>query len=65
MKFKENDIVRIMKNCEKEITIGMIGVVIMVYEEPDEAYEVEIVDVDGKTKVQSVFFPDELEFISV
>lgn len=63
MKFKEYDTVRIMKNCEQGIKKGTIGAIIMVFEEPQEAYEVEILDADGKTKVQCAFSPDDLELV--
>lgn len=63
MKFKEYDTVRIMKNCEQGIKKGTIGAIIMAFEEPQEAYEVEILDADGKTKVQCTFSPDDLELV--
>ena len=44
MKFKECDIVKIMKDCDEEIKKGEIGVIVMVFEKPREAYEVEVFD---------------------
>ena len=49
MKFKECDIVKIMKDCDEEIKKGEIGVIVMVFEKPREAYEVEVFDEDGCT----------------
>ena len=65
MKFKEYDTVKIIRNCGKGINKGEIGAIIMVFEETQAAYEVEILDVDGNTKVQSVFYPDDLELVNI
>lgn len=61
MKFKELDTVRIVKDCNEEIKRGEIGVVVMLFEQPREAYEVEVLDENGYTKAQCTFLPDELE----
>ena len=61
MKFKENDTVKVMKDCGNVVKRGDIGVVIMVFEKPNEAYEVEFVDKNGFTKAQNTFLPSELE----
>ena len=63
MKFKEYDTVRIMKDCEECVKKGEIGAIIMVFEEPREAYEVEILDEEGNPKIQCTLLPDELEFV--
>lgn len=63
MKFKECDTVKIMKDCNKEIKKGQIGVVIMVFKKPREAYEVEVLDEKGCIKAQCTFLPNELELI--
>ena len=52
MKFKEYDTVRIMKDYEEDVKKGELGVIIMVFEKPREAYEVEIVDDEGNPKAQ-------------
>lgn len=58
MKFSENDVVKII--CEKKDFKGKIGTVISVFENPNEAYEVEIID-DNSVIHQSTFLPNELE----
>ena len=63
MKFREYDTVRIIRSYNKGISKGTIGAVIMVFDEPEEAYEVEILDEDGKTKVQCTFSPNDLELV--
>ena len=63
MKFKECDTVKIMKDCDKEVKKGEVGVVIMVFEKPREAYEVEVLDEEGYTKAQCTLLPNELELI--
>ncbi|MCX4379699.1 MAG: DUF4926 domain-containing protein [Lachnospiraceae bacterium] len=63
MKFKEYDIVKIKKNCEDGIKKGEIGAIIMVFEEPREAYEVEILDEEGNPKAECTLLPDDLEFV--
>ena len=63
MKFKEYDTVRIMKDCEEGVKKGEIGAILMVFEEPREAYEVEILDEEGNPKIQFTLLPDELELV--
>lgn len=61
MKFTEYDTVVLLRDYEKEgVRRGDIGAIIMVYTEPNEAYEVEFVDKKGNTKAQIVLFPDEI-----
>ena len=63
MKFKENDTVRILCKKDENINIEDIGVIIMTFEYPNEAYEVEIVDENGNFKTDSTFKSNELELI--
>ena len=63
MKFKEYDTVRIMKDCEEGVKKGEIGAVLMVFEKPREAYEVEILDEEGNPKIQCTLLPDELKLV--
>ncbi|WOO38221.1 DUF4926 domain-containing protein [Anaerocolumna sp. AGMB13020] len=63
MKFKECDTVKIMKDCDEGIKKGEIGVVIMVFEKPNEAYEVEVLDEEGYVKTQCTLLPEELELV--
>lgn len=41
MKFKEYDTVRIMKDCDEGIKRSTIGAILIAFEEPREAYEVD------------------------
>lgn len=63
MKFKEFDTVRILRKCNEEVQIGDIGVIVMVFDHPNEAYEVEVIDGEGVTKAQCTFLPNELELV--
>lgn len=63
MKFKEYDTVRIMKDCEEGVKKGELGTILMVFEEPQEAYEVEILDEEGNQKTQCTLLPDELGLV--
>lgn len=63
MKFKEYETVKVNKDCEDGVKKGEIGAVLMVFEEPQEAYEVEFLDSEGYSKAQCTLFPDDLEKI--
>ena len=63
MKFKEFDTVRVLKKCNDKVRIGDKGVIVMVFDNPNEAYEVEIVDEEGGTKAQCTLFPNELKLV--
>ena len=63
MKFKEYDTVRIMKDYGEDVKKGELGVIILAFEKPREAYEVEIVDDEGNPKEQCTLLPDDLELI--
>ena len=61
MRFNEYDTVRVLNDTEAGIKKGEIGAIIMVYDEPTEAYEVEFINEDGAQKAQIVFQPYEIE----
>lgn len=61
MRFNEYDTVRVLNDTEAGIKKGEIGAIIMVYDEPTEAYEVEFIDEGGIQKAQIVFLPYEIE----
>lgn len=65
MKFKELDIVKVTKNCEKGIKIGDIGTVLIAFRSPYEAYEVEFLDENGYPKAQCTLLPDMLELVKL
>lgn len=61
MKFAEYDTVVLLRDYENEgVKRGDIGAIVMVYTEPNEAYEVEFVDENGNMKAQIVLPPDEI-----
>ena len=64
MRFKENDTVKILLSKDEKIKEGDIGVILMVFENPNIAYEVEIVDENGDTKAIDTFLDDELELLN-
>ncbi len=63
MKFKEFDTVRVLKKCYPKIQIGDIGSIIMTFDKPCEAYEIEFVNENGEIKAQCVFLPNEIEIV--
>lgn len=63
MKFKEFDTVRIVRDCEEGLKKGEIGAVLMVFEKPREAYEVEVLDEDGNLRIQCTLLPEDLELV--
>lgn len=64
MKFKEFDTVKVIKNCVGNIKKGDIGVILIVFDKPNEAYEVEFLDVNGYHKSQYTFLPGDLELVT-
>ena len=72
MKFKEFDTVRVLKKCypslertayNRLVQIGDIGSIIMTFDKPCEAYEIEFVNENGEIKAQCVFLPNEIEIV--
>lgn len=63
MKFKEYDTVRTLKDYDGNVIKGDIGAVLVAFEEPTEAYEVEFLDAEGYPKAQCTLLPDDLEKI--
>ena len=64
MKFREFDTVRVTSDENKEVKKGEIGTVLMGFETPEEAYEVEFLDEKGMPRVQCTLLPHELERVS-
>jgi hypothetical protein len=48
---------------EQRVTRGMVGAVIMVFDAPKRAYEIEFVDSEGRTVLQSTLTEDSLEAV--
>ena len=61
MKFNEYDTVMIRRNYNEQVKKGDIGAVIMVFNNPSEAYEVEFLDENGFTKAQVTLLSEDLE----
>lgn len=62
MTFNEYDIVRVINSPYKEIANGRVGAVIVVFDFPKEAYEVEFQDND-EGFVQYTFYPEDIELV--
>ena len=63
MKFQEYDLVRILKDCEEGVRKGEVGTVLLSFENPVEAYEVEFLDETGRQKAQCTLFPEDLQLV--
>ena len=61
MRFNEFDSVKVRIDCNEFVKKGDIGIIIMAFTTPDEAYEVEFLDDDGNTKSICTLKPDDLE----
>ncbi len=62
MKFSELDIVKTLKEYpEFNIQKGDIGTIVIVFTNPNEAYEVEFVNNDGSTKAMFAILPEDIE----
>lgn len=61
MRFDVNDVVEILIDLPSEnLKKGELGVVVMVFSEPVEAYEVEFCDANGETIAQVVLESEQL-----
>jgi len=66
MKPKELDTVRLLAPLDDEgIGLGGTGVIVAVFDDPDDAYEVEFIDQDGATIAQVVLKDDQFEVVAV
>lgn len=61
MSFEVNETVIILEDSPNEgIKKGDIGTIIMVYETPNKAYEVEFVDEEGSVKFLGVYHSNQI-----
>ena len=61
MKFNELEVVKTLKDFPEEgIKTGDVGTIVMVFTNPNEAYEVEFVNSDGTTKAMFAILPEDL-----
>ena len=59
MKFNDLDVVRTLIDFpDKKIKKGEIGTVVMPYNKPHEAYEIEFANDDGTTKAMFAILPE-------
>lgn len=63
MKFSVFDTVRILTGSIDGVKKGEIGAIIMAFDSPQEAYEVEFLDKEGYPKVQCTLFPEDIELV--
>jgi len=62
MNLKLLDRVRLKKDIPKRnLRKGMLGTVVLIYEKPDEAFEVEFSDDQGGTVAQLALAPSDIE----
>ncbi len=54
---------RVLNDSSDSKKKGEIGAILMVFEQPHEAYEVEFLDEDGYPKAQCTLLPDDLELV--
>ncbi|WP_144470955.1 DUF4926 domain-containing protein [Bacillus pumilus] len=61
MSFELYETVKVLENDLNEgIKKGDIGTIIMVYDVPNEAYEVEFVDEKGRVRCQGVYLSNQI-----
>jgi len=64
MRYHEHEIIRLLVDLPKlGLKKGEIGTIVFVFDKPNEAYEVEFVDKDGKTRNQTVLLPHQFEVL--
>ena len=62
MKFRGNDVVELVDDIPADsLSKGTIGVVVMGFVEPEEAYEVEFCNENGETIAQIALRPYQIE----
>lgn len=60
-----NEVVRLLEDVPSEgICSGSLGVIVAVFSEPEEAYEVEFCDEKGVTTAQVALRPSQLEVVT-
>jgi hypothetical protein len=65
MKPKPNDVVRLVGERPREsLPAGAIGTIVSVFSSPEEAYEIEFCDENGRTIAQVALRPEEFVVVS-
>jgi hypothetical protein len=66
MKFNFNDVVRLAVDIpESKLLKGTIGVVLIEFSDPMQAYEVEFANENGETLAQIAVLPEQIEHVNV
>ena len=60
----ENNVVRAKRNLSEKVFKGCVGTVVMVYQKPSLAYEVEFFDNEGDTIELLTVQPNDIELVS-
>lgn len=61
MNYEVYETVKVLEDEPNEgIKKGDIGTIIMIYDTPNEAYEVEFVDEEGRVKYQGVYLSNQI-----
>ena len=60
----ENDVVKAKRILSEKVLMGCIGTVVMVYQNPSLAYEVEFIDGDDNTIELLTVQPSDIELVS-
>jgi hypothetical protein len=64
MKFNELDAVKLLRDFPEEgVGKGDSGTIVMAFDTPNEAYEVEFVNSDGTTRAMFAILPEDLELM--
>jgi hypothetical protein len=63
-KYELSQIVELTKDIpERGLARGTRGAVVQVFDEPDEAYEIEVVDESGDTRAEFAVSPDQIRSV--
>jgi hypothetical protein len=64
MKFAELDVVRLKEDIpEMNLISGMIGTILLIFEKPEEGYEVEFANEKGETIAELALRQKDLDFV--
>ena len=62
--FNENNVVKAKKDLSENVLKGCIGTIVLVYQKPSLAYEVEFFDNKGDTIELLTIQPNDIELLS-
>ena len=61
--FKENDFVEANRDLSNRVLKGDKGTIVLVYQKPSLAYEVEFIDIQGDTKELLTVQPEDVTLV--